>query len=190
MTDKEKQSSAQLNSLTNTVVGATGYGALLGVFTTASKIGQGMIPHKVCFDKDGGSVTVYDTKLNKYVGAFLKPTHEYVLDYVAQKKYGDAALSLLGIYGQLKSVQEQENVKNCVTIKPDDYITLNAKRIAEENARLQQKAIADAAAASAAKRKRLTEFYKNPYFWLILVGILLLIFITVSLIRYKKSLKK
>lgn len=185
MTDKEKQNSGQLNSLTNTVVGATGYGALLGVFTSASKIGQGMIPHKVCFDKEGGSVTVYDTKLNKFVGAFLKPTHEYVLDYVAQKKYGDAALSLLGIYGQLKSVQEQEKVKNCITIKPDDYIALNAKKVAQENARLQQQQ----QEADAAKRKKLTEFYKNPYFWLILVGILLMIFITVSLVRYRNNKK-
>ena len=44
--------------------------------------------------------------------------------------------------------------------------------------------------AADAKKKKLTEFYKNPYFWLILVGIILIIFITVALIRYKNSTSK
>lgn len=178
MTQQEQQTEAQIGALSNTAVSATPYGALIGTMKSLSSTGEGLIPHKICLDKDGGEIKVYNTRSSKLIAAFLKPTHEYVQKYLAEKKYGEAALSLLGIYGQLKSVQEQEAAK-CLTITPDAF--------------LKQEALKSAAAANAkrakdaAEAKKRSEFYKNPYFWFILIGIILLIFITVALIRYKKS---
>lgn len=178
MTQQEQQKEAQISSLSNTAVSATPYGALIGTMRNLSSTGEGLIPHKICLDKDGGEIKVYNTRSSKLIAAFLKPTHEYVQKYLAEKKYGEAALSLLGIYGQLKSVQEQEAAK-CLTITPVEFMRQQA--IKEQAAANARKAQQDA------EKKRITEFYKNPYFWLILVGIILLIFITVALIRYKKS---
>lgn len=171
------QQEAQLNSLSQTAIGATPYGGLIGTMRNLSSAGEGIIPHKICLDKNGNQITVYNTKTNKIAGAFLKPTHEYVQKYLAEKKYGEAFLSTFGIYGQLKSVQEQEAAK-CLTITPNEFLQQQARReqaAAAENARMAQEA----------KNKKLT-FYKNPYFWLILAGIILLVIIIVTLIRYKK----
>ena len=97
MTQQEQQNEAQLGALSNTAVSATPYGGLIGMMRNASSIGEGAIPHKICLDKNGNNITVYNTRANKLVAAFLKPTHEYVQKYLAEKKYGEAALSLLGI---------------------------------------------------------------------------------------------
>jgi hypothetical protein len=185
MTQQEQQKEAQINSLSSTAIGATPYGALIGMMRSVTSAGEGMIPHKVCLSKNGGEIKVYNTRSSKLIAAFLKPTHEYVQKYIAQKKYGEAALSLLGIYGQLKSVQEQEAAK-CFTVTPSDFLKQQAKKEAEQNAinaRKQQDA------SDANKRKLTTEFYKSPNFWLILVGIILLIFITVALMRKKSQIK-
>lgn len=179
MTQEQQQRESQIGALSSTAVGATPYGALIGTMRNISGAGEGMIPHKVCIGKDGGEIKVYNTRSSKLIAAFLKPTHEYVQKYLAEKKYGEAALSLLGIYGQLKSVQEQEAAK-CLTITPDQFLRQQAIKEQANNARKAQQ-------DAEAKKKRLTEFYKNPYFWLILVGIILLIFITIMLVRYKKS---
>lgn len=181
MTQEEQQRESQIGSLSNTAVSSTPYGALIGTMRNLSSTGEGLIPHKICLDKDGGEIKVYNTRSSKLIAAFLKPTHEYVQKYLAEKKYGEAALSLLGIYGQLKSVKEQESAK-CMTITPEAFLKQEAIKSAASARKAQQD-------AEEAKKKKITEFYKNPYFWLILVGIILLIFITITLIRYRNNKK-
>ncbi len=137
MTAEEQQNEAQFNNLSNNIIGKTQWGQFYGIMRGAASMGEGLVPHKICLDKDGAEIKVYSTKANKLLAAFMKPTHEYTQKYLAQKKYGEALLSVLGVYGQLKSVQEQEATK-CITVTPSTILQQQAKQDQLNSARKKQ----------------------------------------------------
>ncbi len=117
-----------------------------------------MIPHKICRTKDGSSINVYDTKLNKIVGSFLTPTHEYVTKYIAEGNYGAALASSFGIFGQGKDVKNQEEA-DCTEIIPDEVI-----------AQIEPKKITRLAAL----KTKASATVKTPTFWITVTSILFL----------------
>lgn len=167
MTPQEQQNQAQFNQISNTVIGQTSWGKFYGLMRGAASIGEGAIPHRVCIGKDGSEIQVYNTRANKLLAAFLKPTHEYVQKYLAEKSYGEAALAALGIYGQLKSVQEQESA-TCITVTPDFIIQEQARR--DKEAADKKQAESDAAKKTAIENEK---FYKKPKFYTVSGSILL-----------------
>ncbi len=158
MTQSESDSQAQLNNVSTTAIGQTGLGQYYGILKGLSAAGQGMIPHKICRTKDGSSINVYDTTLNKVVGSFLTPTHEYVTKYIAQGNYGAALASSFGIFGQGKDVKAQEEA-DCTEIIPDEVI-----------AQIEPKKVTKLAAF----KTKATTTVKNPTFWIATMGVLLL----------------
>lgn len=120
---KQQQNEATLNNLSDNVIGQTSWGQFYGLIRNAAAIGEGSLPHKICISQDGREIKVYKSDTDKLVAAFLKPTHEYVTDYIAQEKYGEAVASLFGIYGQLKSVEAQQKAK-CITVTPNDVLNM------------------------------------------------------------------
>lgn len=127
MTPKEQKDYNQFNQISNIVIGQTAWGQFYGLMRGAASIGEGAIPHKVCFGKNGTEIKVYNSNTGKLAGAFLKPTHEYVQEYLAKKSYGEAFLASLGVYGQAKAIQEMKNA-TCITVTPDVIIEQQAKK--------------------------------------------------------------
>lgn len=134
---QEKASEAQLNNLSQTIIGQTAWGQFYGLMRGAASMGQGAIPHQVCLSADGKEVKVYNKDAGKVVAAFLKPTHEYVTMYVAQKNYPMAIASVFGLAGQLQSVKDQKKAK-CVTVIPTEVIAAETRRVARQAAKIEQ----------------------------------------------------
>ncbi len=171
MTQAETDKQSQLNDVSNAAIGQTGLGQYYGILKGLSAAGQGMIPHKVCRSKDGGEIKVYDTKLNKVVGSFLTPTHEYVTNYISQGKYGEALAASFGMFGQGKNVKEQEEA-DCTEIIPDEVIA--------------QQVVKPVSKLSALKSKVSTSV-KTPTFWIAATGML---FLTgLGILAYRKFKK-
>lgn len=120
---QEKANEAKLNQLSDQIIGKTPFGQLYPLMKLAASVGEGAIPHKICVSADGREVKVYKGDAGKLVGAFLKPTHEYITMYLARKEYGQALASAFGLYGQLKSAQEQKKA-TCFTYTPNEIINL------------------------------------------------------------------
>lgn len=166
MTPQEQQNEAQFNQISNTVIGQTSWGQFYGLMRSAASIGQGALPHKICIGKDGGQIQVYNTRTNKLLAAFMKPTHEYVQKYLAEKSYGEAALAALGLYGQLKSVKDQE-AATCFEVTPNFIIEQQARKEKEDADKKQSE-------SDATKRKiESDKFYKKPKFYIISGSVLL-----------------
>jgi hypothetical protein len=126
---KEQMSEKQFNQLSEQVIGATPWGQFYGLMKGASNAGEGMLKHQVCLDKNGRNIKVYKGA-GKVVGAFLKPSHEYTMQYISRKEWGKAALSLTGLYGQLQSIKEQRQTQRggCITVIPDEIIALQKQK--------------------------------------------------------------
>lgn len=178
MTPEEQAKEKQYNDLSASVIGVTGvWGQFYGLMKTASSTGQGMIPHKVCRDKDGGEIKVYDTKLNKFIGSFLTPTHEYVTKYISQGKYGEALAASFGMFGQGKNVKAQEEA-DCTEVIPDEIIAAHDKIEKQKTSKV-----------SSLKTKIIsnTQFVKNPVFWIVVTGSLLVAGISILAIKKLKN---
>lgn len=119
----EKANEAKLNQLSDQIIGYTPFGQLYPLMKMASQAGQGAIPHKICVDADGRSVKVYKGTTGQLIGSFLKPTHEYVTKYIAQKEYGKAFAASFGLFGQLTDVKNQQSA-TCITITPNEIVNL------------------------------------------------------------------
>lgn len=155
MTTKEQQRYNQYNAISNQVIGQTAWGKFYGLMRGAASIGEGSLPHKVCFNEDGSEVKVYNTRINRLIGAFMRPTHEYVQEYLAKKSYGEAFLASLGVYGQLKAVKNAEKAK-CIEVIPNDIIEEQKRRDKED---LDNK---NAENKSSRKESENIKFYKKP----------------------------
>jgi hypothetical protein len=176
MTESDKQKEAQFNHISNEVIGQTAWGKFYGLMRSASKFGEEKIIHKICLDKDGGEIKVYNTKSNRLLGAFLKPTHEYVQKYLAQKKYGEAFLASLGVYGQSKAVKEMESA-NCFEVTPTFILEEQAKK--EERERIEKENLGK-------KGNIAVPIYKNKTFVYVSIGLITLCILSFGILKYKK----
>jgi hypothetical protein len=168
MTSQEQQRYDQYNAISNQVISQTAFGKFYGLMRGAASIGEGSLPHKVCFNEDGSEVKVYNTRTNRLIGAFMRPTHEYVQEYLAKKSYGEAFLASLGVYGQMKAVKNAEKA-NCIEVIPNDII-------AEQNRR--DKEVIDNKNKSSKKEIENIKFYKRPSTYFIIGSIFLTIGLT------------
>lgn len=116
----ERENEAKINKLSEQVISKTAWGKFYGLMRGASKMGEGMIPHKVCIDKDGRILKIYKSKAGKWVGSFLKPAHEQMARDFARKKYGRALLDMVG-FGSFVDAHEQMKAK-CFIIRPDQVL--------------------------------------------------------------------
>ncbi len=171
MTKEESDKQAQLNDVSAAAIGQTSFGQYYGILKGLSSAGQGMIPHKVCRSKDGSEIKVYDTKLNKVVGSFLTPTHEYVTNYISKGDYGSALAASFGMFGQGKNVKEQEEA-DCTEIIPDEVIA--------------QQVVKPVSKLSALKSKVGTSV-KTPTFWIVATGALFVVGLGVLAYRRFKT---
>lgn len=120
---KERDNEAKLNELSDKIIGYTPFGQLYPLMRLAASIGEGSIPHKICVDADGRTVTVYKGTAGKLVGSWLKPTHEYITNYLSKGDYLNALLSTQGWWGQMKNYEAQKKA-TCITITPNEIINL------------------------------------------------------------------
>lgn len=133
---QEQMSEKQFNQLSEQVIGKTPWGQFYGLMKGAANAGEGMLKHQVCLDKSGRNIKVYKGA-GKVVGAFLKPSHEYTMQYISRKEWGKAALSLTGLYGQLQSIKDQRQAMKggCITVIPNEILRLQRQKEAREAAR-------------------------------------------------------
>lgn len=121
---QEKKKEQQFNIFSEQIIGQTAWGKFYGLMREASKAGEGAINKKICLDKEGRNIIVYNTNTGKVIGTFLKPAHEQAGYYFGQKKYGKGALSLLG-FGWIPKIKEQKEAK-CVFLTPNEIIARQA----------------------------------------------------------------
>lgn len=116
----EKANEKKINYLSEQIINKTAWGKFYGLMRMASKAGEGMIPHKICVDKNGRILKIYKSDAGKWVGSFLKPAHEQMARDFAQKKYGRAFLDMVG-FGSFIDVHEQKTAK-CFIIRPNQIL--------------------------------------------------------------------
>lgn len=116
----ERTKEAKINKLSETVISKTAWGKFYGLMRGASKMGEGMIKHKICVDKDGRILKIYKSKAGKWVGTFLKPAHEQMARDFSKKKYGRGLLDMVG-FGSFIDHHEMKTAK-CFTIRPDEIL--------------------------------------------------------------------
>jgi hypothetical protein len=183
MTPQEQSQYNQYNSISNQVIGKTPFGQFYGLMRGAATLGEGALKHKVCFNEDGSEVKVYNTRTNRLLGAFMRPTHEYVQEYLAKKSYGEAFLASLGVYGQMKAVKNAERA-TCIEVIPNDIIAEQNRRDKEESDKKQSE-------IDSLKRKleKVGEdrFYKNSRFYIVSGSLILGIGLTLLIIKKWKT---
>lgn len=116
----ERANEKKINYLSEQVISKTAWGKFYGLMRMASKAGEGMIPHRVCIDKNGRVLKIYKSKAGKWVGSFLKPAHEQMARDFSQKKYGRGLLDMVG-FGSFIDVHDQKTAK-CFIIHPDQVL--------------------------------------------------------------------
>lgn len=120
--EQEKAKAAQMNKVAEQVIGYTGWGRFYPLMRGAASIGEGMTPHKVCVDKNGRDINVYNSTTGKILGSFFRPAHEDATTAISQGDYGQAAIDLAG-WGWIKNVQDQfSDENNCLDIIPQMLI--------------------------------------------------------------------
>ena len=117
---QEQKREKVYNKLSETVISKTAWGKFYGLMRLASATGEGMIPHKICVDKDGRILKIYKSKAGKWVGSFLKPAHEQASRDFSRKKYGRGFLDMIG-FGSFLDARDQKTAK-CFTLKPNDLV--------------------------------------------------------------------
>jgi len=133
--DQEAKDEAKFNAIQEQILSYTGaWAKFYPIIRAASKAGEGAINHKVCLDKDGRSIIVYNTTAGRVVGTWLKPTHEYISKYLSRKEYGKAALSALG-WGAGLAAKEMKAAK-CIAFTPNEILRAEKKH----EARLKREA--------------------------------------------------
>lgn len=133
--DQEAKDEAKFNAIQEQILSYTGaWAKFYPLIRAAATAGEGAINHKVCLDKDGRSIVVYNTTAGRVVGTWIKPTHEYISKYLARKEYGKAVLSALG-WGTGLTEREMKNAK-CVAFTPNEILRARkrheARLLAEE----------------------------------------------------------
>lgn len=118
--EAERKNEQKINVLSEQIISKTAWGKFYGLMRMASKAGEGMIPHKICVDKDGRILKIYKSKAGKWAGAFLKPAHEQMARDLARKKYGRAMLDMVG-FGSFIDRHEMRTAK-CFIIHPNQIL--------------------------------------------------------------------
>lgn len=117
---EEKAREKRTNKISEAIITKTAWGKFYGLMRGASKMGEGMVKHKVCIDKNGRVLKIYKSKAGKWVGTFLKPAHEQMARDFSQKKYGRGMLDMLG-FGSFIDHHEQKKAK-CFVFKPNELL--------------------------------------------------------------------
>jgi len=125
---EERKHEASINKLSETIISKTAWGKFYGLMRSASKFGEGAIPHKVCLDKDGRILKIYKSNAGKWVGTFLKPAHEQMARDLSHHKYGRGMLDMLG-FGSFIDHHEMKHA-HCFTLTPNAVLKHHAKKIA------------------------------------------------------------
>lgn len=177
---QEKANEAKLNKLSDEIIGKTPFGKLYPLMRLAASIGEGAIPHKICVSADGREVTVYKGEAGKVVGAWLKPTHEYVTMYASRGEYGKAIASVFGIYGQLTQIQEQKKA-TCFTVTPNQIVNL-VKSVPSYDPNTGQRRAGYVAPGSSTNNTATKPIYKQKAFIIpvVAVGSLAFLFIVLK----------
>jgi hypothetical protein len=179
MTPQEQLQYNQYNSISNQVIGQTVFGKFYGLMRGAATLGEGALKHKVCFNEDGSEVKVYNTRTNRLIGSFMKPTHEYVQEYLAKKSYGEAFLASLGVYGQMKAVKNAEKA-TCIEVVPNDIIAEQNRRDKEDADKKQSEIDSLKIKLEQAGEDK---FYKKPSLYLVSGSLILGIGLTIFFIK-------
>lgn len=116
----EQKREKQYNKLAEKVISKTAWGKFYGLMRLASSTGEGLIPHKVCVDKDGRILKIYKSKAGQWVGSFLKPAHEQASRDFSRKKYGRGFLDMIG-FGSFLDAHDQKTAK-CFVVVPNAIV--------------------------------------------------------------------
>lgn len=122
MDQSQLQQEQSYNQAFEKIIGATAWGKFYGLMKGASQIGEGAIPHKVCISEDGREIKVFNSKLGKVVGSFIRPTHEDVAKYLSKKQYGKAIGSFFLPINHVDNIKEQRDT-NCFVVTPNEVIS-------------------------------------------------------------------
>lgn len=122
----ERANEKKINYISEQIIAKTAWGKFYGLMRMASKAGEGMIPHKVCIDKQGRILKIYKSDAGKWVGSFLKPAHEQLARDLSRKKYGRAMLDMLG-FGSFADVHDQKTAK-CFIIRPNQVLKIEDRK--------------------------------------------------------------
>lgn len=116
-TQQQQQNEALINQISEAIIKLTPFGAYYGYMKAASSLGEGMLPHKFCTDKDGKTVKVYKGDFSKVVGSFIKPVHEQAAQAFSQGEYLRGLVDLMG-FGGFWNLHEQKTA-TCFEVRPD-----------------------------------------------------------------------
>lgn len=123
---KELKREKDYNKAAEFIISKTAWGKFYGLMRGASKLGEGLIPHKICIGKDGRILKIYKSVAGKWVGSFLKPAHEQAARDFSRKKYGRGILDLVG-FGSFIDAHEQAKAK-CIEITPNNILKAKIKK--------------------------------------------------------------
>jgi hypothetical protein len=118
---KEQRKEKSFNAVAEAIINEQPWGKFYGLMKGASDLGEGLLPHRVCLDKQGRILKVYKGKAGRWVGAFIRPAHEHAAKAFSQKKYGRGVLGLMG-FGWIPNLIEQKKA-NCVEVVPEDFLS-------------------------------------------------------------------
>lgn len=119
-TQQQQATEAQINTISEAIIKLTPFGQYYQYMKAASQLGEGMLPHKFCTDKDGKTVKVYKGDFSKIVGSFIKPVHEQAAQSFSQGQYGRGIVDLMG-FGGFWNLHEQKTAQ-CFEVRPDQLI--------------------------------------------------------------------
>lgn len=119
-TQQQQQNEALINQISESIIKLTPFGAYYQYMKAASAMGEGMLPHKFCTDKDGKTVKVYKGDFSKVVGSFIKPVHEQAAASFSQGEYLRGIVDLMG-FGGFWNLHEQKTA-TCFEVRPDALI--------------------------------------------------------------------
>lgn len=129
-TQQQQQNEALINQISESIIKLTPFGAYYQYMKAASTMGEGMLPHKFCTDKDGKTVKVYKGDFSKVVGSFIKPVHEQFATSLSQGEYLRSIVDLMG-FGGFWNLHEQKTAV-CFEVRPDVLINTVKSFVQEE----------------------------------------------------------